>query len=613
MFSHRTAVAGLLLLLVAFYAPATAMVTTIALTDGDASGISGGKFGVLSAGSVNEIGEIVFSAQLQQGFGGVDPNNDTGIWLFDGSAITLLAREGAGNVPGTAGGSFSAFHAWGIDDAGSVGLRATLAEDIGDVTGSNKEGIWRYTGGVGSVVARTGPGVVPGVGESGFDSLPFTLNMGRDGQIAHNGKLIPDGDDVSSNDDSGLWTYDLEGGTLVARETVTPAPGVTNGVFHIFLEPSVNDNQQLVFQGNLRTDLGGVGPDNSLGIWRYTNTTGTLIARMGTGGAPGVGSTTFDEFGDPVINGSGQVAFLSDLTIEGTVDPNNNAGVWLYTGTTGALLARTGVGGVPELPGAEFTELYPPLLSDSGLALVKARLATGPGGVAADNNLGLWTFNEVDSNLVARTGSDGVPGVSGGSFSDFETLAINAQGLVAVKASLQLGGGVDPNNDEGLWLLSSSGNGILVAREGDSLAAHTIAGLSFFGNSGGNDGRHPGLNDRGQLAFQANFTNGDSGLFLFSTYAADFDLDGDVDSDDLTHPTLGWEARYGDDLDGTDFLTWQQQLGSGMGAVSSSVAIPEPVAGLLLSLGFMGYLRCGRNFRWYDHGERPWASAQGWQ
>ncbi|MCH8840493.1 MAG: hypothetical protein IH831_07410 [Planctomycetes bacterium] len=576
MFSHRTAVAGLLLLLVAFYAPATAMVTTIALTDGDASGISGGKFGVLSAGSVNEVGEIVFSAQLQQGFGGVDPNNDTGIWLFDGSAMTLLAREGAGNVPGTAGGSFSAFHAWGIDDAGSVGLRATLAEGTGDVTSSNKEGIWRYTGGVGAVVARTGPAVVPGVGDSGFEFLPSTLDMGRDGQIAHNGKLKPGGG-VTTDDDAGLWTYDLQGGTLVARETITPAPGVTNGVFHIFLEPSVNDNQQLVFSSSLIIGPGGVEPDNSLGIWRYADTTGTLIARMGTGVVPDIDSTTFDDLGDPVINGSGQVAFLSDLTIGSTVDPNNNAGVWLYTGTTGALLARTGVGGVPELPGAEFTDLYPPLLSDSGLALVKARLATGPGGVAADNDLGLWTFNEVDSNLVARTGSGGVPGVSGGSFSDFETLAINAQGLVAVKASLQLGGAVDPNNDEGLWLLSPSGSGILVAREGDPLAAHTIAGLSFLGNSGGNDGRHPGWNDRGQLAFQANFTNGDSGLFLFSTYAADFDLDGDVDSDDLTHPTLGWEARYGDVLDGNDFLTWQQQLGSGVGAVSSpTTVIPEP-------------------------------------
>ena len=176
-------------------------------------------------------------------------------------------------------------------------------------------------------------------------------------------------------------------------------------------------------------------------------------------------------------------------------------------------------------------------------------------------------------------------------------LAINAQGLVAVKASLQLGGDVDPNNDEGLWLLGPAGNGILVAREGDPLAAHTIAGLSFFGNSGGNDGRHPGLNDRGQLVFQANFTNGDSGLFLFSTYAADFDLDGDVDSADLTHPTLGWEVRYSNDLDGNDFLTWQQQFGSGVGAVSSlTTVVPEPSTCLLFCVGTLAWFRSGRRF-----------------
>jgi len=37
-------------------------------------------------------------------------------------------------------------------------------------------------------------------------------------------------------------------------------------------------------------------------------------------------------------------------------------------------------------------------------------------------------------------------------------------------------------------------------------------------------------------------------------YEADFDGDQDVDSDDLTHATLGWEARYGNDLGGNDFL-----------------------------------------------------------
>lgn len=153
--------------------------------------------------------------------------------------------------------------------------------------------------------------------------------------------------------------------------------------------------------------------------------------------------------------------------------------------------------------------------------------------------------------------------------------------MVALKASLEIGGGVTGDNDQGLWLLDSSGSGVLVAREGEMLSGRTIAGVSFIGNSGGNDGRPSGFNDEGQLAFQATFTNGDNGLFLFTHFAADFDGDGDVDSMDLTHPTLGWEARYGVDLDGDDFLLWQQQFGSGVQALSAAAAVPGPVASMM--------------------------------
>jgi len=58
----------------------------------------------------------------------------------------------------------------------------------------------------------------------------------------------------------------------------------------------------------------------------------------------------------------------------------------------------------------------------------------------------------------------------------------------------------------------------------------------------------------------------------------DFDGDGDVDGTDLTHPTLGWEARYGNDLGGGDFLLWQQELGAGAGSLASSQAVPEPTS-----------------------------------
>jgi CubicO group peptidase (beta-lactamase class C family) len=64
--------------------------------------------------------------------------------------------------------------------------------------------------------------------------------------------------------------------------------------------------------------------------------------------------------------------------------------------------------------------------------------------------------------------------------------------------------------------------------------------------------------------------------------AADFDLDGNVDADDLAV----WRSSYGlapaadadgdGDSDGADFLRWQQQLGAGLPAISSSSAVPEP-------------------------------------
>lgn len=73
------------------------------------------------------------------------------------------------------------------------------------------------------------------------------------------------------------------------------------------------------------------------------------------------------------------------------------------------------------------------------------------------------------------------------------------------------------------------------------------------------------------------------------SFEADFDGDGDVDGDDLTHPTLGWQARYGDDLDGNDFLTWQRQYGSSV----SAVAVPEPIT-LILMVGLAGILGIAR-------------------
>jgi hypothetical protein len=68
----------------------------------------------------------------------------------------------------------------------------------------------------------------------------------------------------------------------------------------------------------------------------------------------------------------------------------------------------------------------------------------------------------------------------------------------------------------------------------------------------------------------------------------DFNGDGFVDADDLNDPVLGWKARYGVDLNGNDFLTWQRNLGAGTLTTATAGAVPEPSMTLLALLGILG-------------------------
>ncbi|MCA9229399.1 MAG: hypothetical protein KDA57_02000 [Planctomycetales bacterium] len=577
---------GLLILVIVCSEPAAGGISIIATTGTNASGVTDAEFNTLSAGAIANDGSIVFAANLTHGPGGVTSSDDEGVWLFDGSNTGLIAQAGSAGVPDLAGANFDSFAKVAISDSGEVLLRAALESGVGGVTSSSNQGFWRYPAGSGALVERTGVVSVPGVPNAKFESFPAALQTSSNGRIVHNGTMAKVAGGVTIDNDKGVWSYSGGVGTMVVREGVPGSvPGVGTSTFDAFGQPSINSNDQSLFSGSLK--LGGIiTTSNRLGIWQYTGTSGTLVTRAGVGGVPEVGGANFVTFDHYRQNNLGQVA------IRATIDLGNDPGVWLFTGGSGEMLGRKGIGSVPGIASANFEDFDAALVNDGGQVLVRGELQVGPGGVTANDNLGLW-FLDGSGSLVLRSGSGGVPELPATNFSDFSNYALNENGQLVVAATLEIGiGGVDSSNDSGLWLIDPDGVSRLVAREGDTLDGHTIASIDFLGGSGTNDGQSGGLNDLGHVAFQATFTDGDSGLFLFNPLDADFDFNAQVDSFDL----LAWEAGYGtsdgasqhlgdadgdQDVDGFDLLAYQREFGSGVTALLAAETVPEPATWLL--------------------------------
>jgi hypothetical protein len=288
------------------------------------------------------------------------------------------------------------------------------------------------------------------------------------------------------------------------------------------------------------------------------------------------------------MNSSGQL--LLDATVNST-----NSGLWRYNGATGQLLAIES-GAVPHVPDTTFFEIRSPLLSDIGQVVAWGQMNTSP-NVSLLNNTGLWAFDEVKGDrLLARTGIEGsVPGRAESRFANLNRYATNGLGDVLLTATLNESFG--DAGHHGIWIYPYEGEPQLVVQSGDSVAGRTIERLQLLSNNS-QESVTGVFNDAKQFVFQAEFTNGDFGLLLYSpgsttTYAeADFNIDGDVDEIDLDW----WQGAYGNsglgdadddgDSDGRDYLIWQRQFTGS--ANQAALAVPEPTVWcfVLFLLGF---------------------------
>ena len=99
-------------------------------------------------------------------------------------------------------------------------------------------------------------------------------------------------------------------------------------------------------------------------------------------------------------------------------------------------------------------------------------------------------------------------------------------------------------------------------------------------------GDYFGMRNRGggnTAVYEVNYLN-----FALTAASAplpgDFNGDGAVNGADLTDPVTGWQARFGVDLDGSDYLLWQRNLGAGAAAAAAG-PVPAPAAWALALCG----------------------------
>ena len=295
------------------------------------------------------------------------------------------------------------------------------------------------------IVAMTGDaatGTDDGDGEATFwqfcgQSPELGPVINRHGQIAFSARLAHDtvgvpAQPVGQSNDRGIWTTQAAGLALVAREGGL-APGLSGAVFgRQFGEPVLNDAGQVAFKTSLGTDPATL---DDFAIW--SGPAGAVAAVARTGVLAGNRPALFKTFNRPLLNNAGQVAFSGEFE----VGVDDLPGIW----SSGNLILAGD--SAPQTGGEHFRTFGSPLLNDRGKIAFRAHLAHST-AVDGANDTGIWLGNASDGSLrlVART--LGPATGTNEAYATLEEPALNANGDVRFHADLT---GPTPVCNQGIW------------------------------------------------------------------------------------------------------------------------------------------------------------------
>lgn len=433
---------------------AGAPLQAIASKGSAAPGISGATFSVFKDPVLNKHGNVAFLATVA----GVPKNADTGIWFKGLNGLELIAREGMAAAD-VAGGTFASFLSLALPDTGRVVFTATLTKGRGGVTPKNDVGVWM-------------------VGESGELHL-----------------LVREGDTVSVNG------VDRVVKTVAIFGPVNGSPGQRRGFNSA---------------GEVLLRLG------------FTDAAGAIVRAKDDGTFDGValGSSNIGVLANAQLSAFGLGALCNDGTAvfrttlkSGTAGVSAANNVAILSGRDNAdlrLVARTG-GEVPGLPGASFKSLLDPVSDANGDVAFVGTMKSGLGGVTPKSDVTLWVARDGALSLVVREGDD-APGVNGGKFAAFTSLAFpSSRGVAFVGALAPKLGGVTKANDTGLWAQDQTGALRLLIREGQTIdvngAPKKLKAFTVLSAVPTSPGQGHSYSENGGFVYRATFTDGSQGVF----------------------------------------------------------------------------------------------------
>jgi hypothetical protein len=504
------------LLAVVMLAPAAASggnVRTVALSGDEAPGApDGAVFSGFFYPSMNDLGEVLFFAVLEQGPGGVTTANDQGYWSDATGALDSVAFESEA-APGIAGASFgNSFEAIGmITNSKHVFFGHTLPVGPGGVTANDNYTFWKGQDTSLNLLFRENEEIAPALAGTQAEGL-FPLINGF-GQTAAISFLRTGVGGVTDANDGVIWTDRSGAKTVVARSGDAP-PGMPGAVYESVSAPNISDAGYFAFGADLLEGMGGVTAADDNALWSDRGGTFEIVYREGEE-APGVPGSKFDLLSSPQTNGLGRLAFRAEMKVgEGGVTDNDKEGLWAENELGLQLVARQG-DPAPDLPGFVMEEILSSWITiqmNNSDAVAYTVDLDGPG--SAEDGGSIWSTVSGSPSLVMRRGMLAPGTADGVTFSGYQslTMTLNERGQTGFAGLLQ-GPGVSGANDFGIWAQDIHGVLQPIVIEGQMLEVAPgdmrEIELLLFGE----------FNDQGETAFAAYFSDGSSGVFVSSAVA----------------------------------------------------------------------------------------------